>query len=456
MSEIRYFQIAVVKKVCLLPEQIKCMVDLGLSVTVEEGAGQELQITDRDFLDAGAKVASPSEIYKDKDLILTMDVEFLNHLDQISPLTTIFALLSKKLDQKTLTTLHDKQITLVWMDQIVQSPKKVDNRNILSKVAVQHFIDGTYVLPSELTFVLIDFDERMVGAIHRIGNRNPKNLIIMQSSLPTQEFTQFDDKTVFVYDKKTIKTPSLIDSLSDHPGYFIDLAEFEAKEGEEAIRHYRNMHPPFPLGDRSIQHFRENGHAATHFAFQLLQNKSIKAKAPQQANVVLLGYGRTCMGVLAECMANEIPKIQILTRRTTQKSQIENYLKEADIIINGIKLPEKLRGKEYIISKHHVENCLTPGTIVVDTINLKNQAPGPIENMPYACENEEHYTVENEVYLTAKSNWAELFKNHEATSKISRQITDLFLTNEKLIYGISTSHKGVYEAIVTGPWFKNK
>jgi NAD(P) transhydrogenase subunit alpha len=56
-----------------IPETVKKFCALGASISVEKGAGAGAGITDRDFADSGAKVASRKDALKDADVILCVE-----------------------------------------------------------------------------------------------------------------------------------------------------------------------------------------------------------------------------------------------------------------------------------------------------------------------------------------------------------------------------------------------
>jgi len=61
------------QRVAASPESIKKLIGLGFDVTVEKGAGTASAISDADFKDAGAKIATGKTALKDADMVLTIN-----------------------------------------------------------------------------------------------------------------------------------------------------------------------------------------------------------------------------------------------------------------------------------------------------------------------------------------------------------------------------------------------
>ena len=55
------------KRVALIPSDVAVLVEAGLSLFVEEGAGLGVGFSDEEYVDAGATLQGAEEIYKDKD-----------------------------------------------------------------------------------------------------------------------------------------------------------------------------------------------------------------------------------------------------------------------------------------------------------------------------------------------------------------------------------------------------
>jgi H+-translocating NAD(P) transhydrogenase subunit alpha len=57
-------------RVTLLPEIVKNLTDLKVEVWVEQSAGEKAFAPDKSYLEAGARVASRSEIFEKADVLL--------------------------------------------------------------------------------------------------------------------------------------------------------------------------------------------------------------------------------------------------------------------------------------------------------------------------------------------------------------------------------------------------
>ena len=59
-------------RVPVVPESVARLVDLGAELLIEEGLGDSLGITDREYGDAGAVIAGQEEVLSNSDMILSL------------------------------------------------------------------------------------------------------------------------------------------------------------------------------------------------------------------------------------------------------------------------------------------------------------------------------------------------------------------------------------------------
>ena len=62
------------KRVSVVPKDVKRLTDEGCIVFVETGAGNGVDFCDEEYIGAGAKIQNEDEIYKNKDLIIAMQI----------------------------------------------------------------------------------------------------------------------------------------------------------------------------------------------------------------------------------------------------------------------------------------------------------------------------------------------------------------------------------------------
>ena len=58
------------KRVALIPLDVKKLIEAGLNIFVEEGAGLGVDFSDQEYLDAGAILQNEEDIYLNKDMII--------------------------------------------------------------------------------------------------------------------------------------------------------------------------------------------------------------------------------------------------------------------------------------------------------------------------------------------------------------------------------------------------
>lgn len=94
---------------------------------------------------------------------------------------------------------------------------------------------------------------------------------------------------------------------------------------------------------------------------------------PQEAQVLVLGYGRVGSGAIT--MANRLGmKVKIL--RKEEYPHIEHFMKGKDLLINGISWPAEERAKKNYLVTRDMLNSMNPFGVVLD---LAVDYPNPIQ-----------------------------------------------------------------------------
>lgn len=102
-------------RVALRPEAVRLLVNNGLRVLVETGAGQNAKHTDQDYSEAGAQIMySVQELYKSADLVIKIAAPTLEELSLIPPKRTIISALQLPMvTHAYLSELTRKKITAI-------------------------------------------------------------------------------------------------------------------------------------------------------------------------------------------------------------------------------------------------------------------------------------------------------------------------------------------------------
>jgi alanine dehydrogenase len=106
-------------RICLTPEAVSILVNNGHEVIIESGAGGTPKLSDRDFSEAGAKIAySPEEVFA-SDIVLKVDPPTLKQVGMMKMgKTLISALQVGKLQPELLKAVNDKKLTALAYEYI--------------------------------------------------------------------------------------------------------------------------------------------------------------------------------------------------------------------------------------------------------------------------------------------------------------------------------------------------
>lgn len=117
-------------------------------------------------------------------------------------------------------------------------------------------------------------------------------------------------------------------------------------------------------------------------------------KMPSDMKAVVLGYGNVSTGALLACH-----RLGIETKivRRSQLGHIGNYLKDADLLINGISWPASARAQRaYIVTRKQIQET-SPHLIVLD---LSVDFPNPIETIRPTTLSQPYYLEEGRVHIS--------------------------------------------------------
>ena len=157
-------------------------------------------------------------------------------------------------------------------------------------------------------------------------------------------------------------------------------------------------------------------------------------------------------GAMHEIYNKGIKNINILGRKQTSKDRIEEYLKDVDLVINGVVLQKEIRGITYLVTNDHIKRVIPKGSVVIDLVGgsvTNRSAVEAVLNCTYLTK--AHF-VQDEVTVSALWGWPMLGMMKESTIKYSSQIVDVLIRREKIIEGLDTLSIGVKRALVCGPF----
>lgn len=161
--------------------------------------------------------------------------------------------------------------------------------------------------------------------------------------------------------------------------YYAGLQEL-VMVGMEGIRDSKNK--------RLIDQTDITGEVGVYYALRHLK------KMPDDAKAVVMGYGRVASGAIKACYKLGI-KTKIL--RKTEYKYIQEYLTDADLLINAISWPPNQRNdRKYLVTREHIRDS-NLGMIILD---LAVDFPSPIETIRPTNYSQPYYIDENRIHIS--------------------------------------------------------
>ena len=188
---------ALEKRVAMLPEHIKVLVDKGCKVFVENGAGEGIGFSDAEYKNAGATLQDSDQIYKNKDMVLKFKGPSLENTAKMTPGTVLFCMAHFKSFPKRAQLMEDCKINVVAMENILESPKYISDEIIMSKRFLEESLSSQKLPFGDLDIGFLGYHSTMVGGIRRAGNRNPKTQTIYQKDVELEELKNFGQTALY-------------------------------------------------------------------------------------------------------------------------------------------------------------------------------------------------------------------------------------------------------------------
>ncbi len=442
------------KRVALTPEDVGQLTAAGVNVFVEYGAGLGVDFADDEYLDNGAVMQKADEIYINKDMIIKFKGPSLESISEMKKGCTLFCMAHFHSFPDRARMLEESQINVIAMEEILESPKVQTDEQILARAgmaeALKSFLDNGTI--GNLKIFVLGRNERLAGAVRRAGNRNPHSLNMLHKDVKFEELKETGSETLYFYDSSDFNDSNgLIEKLKMADSQLFDLHDFELKNGNAAISDYRKTHIPFEFGLRRIQCLHETGQAGARYGIKLLRENKPDLDI-REAKVVVLGYGNVARGAMHEIYNQGFKDINILGRTQTAKENIDHWLKDVDLVVNGAELPRELRGITYLVSNDHLKRVIPKGSVVIDLVGGSETNRSAVESVLSCTFLTEPHFVQDEVTVSALWGWPMLGMMRESAIKYSSQITDVLIEREKLIEGLDSLTAGVKRALVCGPF----
>lgn len=441
------------KRVALIPTDVAQLVASGCKVYVEYGAGEGVGFSDQEYLDVGAIMQGADEIYCEKDLIIKFKGPSLDSIKTMRPGTTLFCMAHFHSYPDRAQLLEDQRINVIAMEEILESPKRQSDASIIGRTAMNKAL-GPFMADNSigsLNVKVLGWSEHLGAAIRRAGNRDPRCLQLLNANIATADLELSRSNSLYVYDSRILQRQGLIASLQKAGESVLDLAQYEAEMGEEAVAEYRKSHPPREFGLRRIQCLHETGMAGARYGLKLLAENKPDLDI-KEAKVAVLGYGNVGQGAIHELHDQGVKTVHVLGRTHTSKGRIDYWLNDIDLVVNGAEQPPHLRGVNFLVSNGHLKKLIPDGSVVIDLVGGSPTNRSPVEAVESCTFLTDPHFVRDGVTVSSLWGWPMMGMMRETAIRYSGQIADVLLGAEALHKGLAQLAPGVERALVCGPF----
>ena len=126
------------KRVAIAPDNIAAFAKLGYEVVIENGAGEQANLANSAFVEAGARIAdSASAVWGDSDLILKVTPPSMEESEMIKEGATLISFVYPARNEELLKNLGERKINLLAMDCVprISRAQSMDALSSMANVA---------------------------------------------------------------------------------------------------------------------------------------------------------------------------------------------------------------------------------------------------------------------------------------------------------------------------------
>ena len=126
------------KRVAISPDNVAAFAKLGYEVVIEKGAGEEANLPDSAYEEAGARIASDaSEVWSSGDLVLKVTPPSMEEADKVKEGSTVISFVYPARNEELLSKLGDRKINLLAMDCVprISRAQSMDALSSMANVA---------------------------------------------------------------------------------------------------------------------------------------------------------------------------------------------------------------------------------------------------------------------------------------------------------------------------------
>jgi NAD(P) transhydrogenase subunit alpha len=123
------------RRVALVPDALAKLTAAGIEVLIEKGAGLGALIPDSAYADAGARVVSTDELYKQADAIVRVQKPSDGEVKRLRSGQAVIGLLQPLLDPKLMEKLAERGVSAISLDAIPRTLSRAQTMDALSSQA---------------------------------------------------------------------------------------------------------------------------------------------------------------------------------------------------------------------------------------------------------------------------------------------------------------------------------
>src|SRR6516165_7659774 len=123
------------RRVALVPETVPKLIQAGLEVLVEQGAGNGAWFSDSAYSEAGAAIVKTDDLYETADVILTVTRPAEAEMAKLHAGQTVIGLLSPLTDPALAGTLAGKGVTAISLDGLPRTLSRAQSMDALTSQA---------------------------------------------------------------------------------------------------------------------------------------------------------------------------------------------------------------------------------------------------------------------------------------------------------------------------------
>lgn len=396
----------------LVPDDVRHYVDNGYDVVVQQGLGAGIGFIDAQYEMEGARVELYPACYGDKDLIVKLKGPSAAEIAWMSPGTTLFSMGHLYCFPERRKLLAEKNVRLIGMETLVL-PQELSEQyqdGICTGALVDHDLLGSRPSVRVQDSVDQDFVNGLLRSLMRHGGR-PVRVEYGKNQFTLKNGGTKSSQILVTPTESVLRTSAgeLVDlSAGLDPGRRSEVTLLKEEQARLA---------------RAIGQVREVGIGGAKYGLDLYR----KVRGGRTPDAVVLGYGNCSMGAF-EHLRNESVEFTVLGREQTSSANLPEWLRSADLIINGAETPGET---DYIITNENTERDVRPGSVVIDLIGGSPYRRSPVERFEWTTFLPEIHFESGGKYYAGLWGWDMYYSMHDTAKEYSRRIRNVLAKSDR-------------------------